>query len=380
MSAGPASVALKQVVLESGDLDRLVTVLRDAGYDVIGPVARDGAIVYESIRSASELPAGWTDDQEPGRYRLSRGGSRVFDYTVGVTSWKRFLPPPRVRLYRARNTGKAFEVVEGPEPAHRMAFFGVRPCELAAIAIQDKVFLSGAHADPIYRARREQALFVVVQCTRAGRTCFCASMGTGPRAESGFDIAMTEVDEGGHHFFVIESGSEKGQALLEKVKTRQARAAESEAAVRVAELAVREMGRSVKTDHLPELLRRNPEHPRWGEVAKRCMACGNCTQVCPTCFCTSVTDVAALGGAEGERIRRWDSCFSPEFSYIHGGSVRTSVRARYRQWLTHKLGTWHEQFGTSGCVGCGRCITWCPAGIDLTEEVAAIRAGASREE
>ena len=140
------------------------------------------------------------------------------------------------------------------------------------------------------------------------------------------------------------------------------------------------MGRTLETDGLAAAIRSQPEHPRWAEMADRCMACGNCTQVCPTCFCTSIEDKAALDGTAAERVRRWDSCFTPDFSYIHGGSVRPSVRARYRHWLTHKLGTWHDQFGTSGCVGCGRCITWCPAGIDITEEARALQAGAPREE
>ncbi|MBF0393567.1 MAG: 4Fe-4S dicluster domain-containing protein, partial [Alphaproteobacteria bacterium] len=119
---------------------------------------------------------------------------------------------------------------------------------------------------------------------------------------------------------------------------------------------------------------RNREHPRWDEVAKRCLTCGNCTMVCPTCFCTTVDDVTDLGGTRTERVRSWDSCFTLDFSYIHGGSVRNEGSSRYRQWITHKLSSWHDQFGSSGCVGCGRCITWCPVGIDITEEVGAIRA------
>jgi ferredoxin len=134
------------------------------------------------------------------------------------------------------------------------------------------------------------------------------------------------------------------------------------------------MGRALDTSDLKGLLYGNLEHPRWDEVSQRCLTCGNCTLVCPTCFCSTVEDVTDLSGTETERTRRWDSCFSLDHSYIHGGSVRDSGRARYRQWMTHKLATWFDQFGSSGCVGCGRCITWCPVGIDITEEVRAIRA------
>ena len=133
------------------------------------------------------------------------------------------------------------------------------------------------------------------------------------------------------------------------------------------------MGRELDTTDIRELLYRNYEHPRWDEVAERCLACGNCTMVCPTCFCTTVEDVTDLAGEHVERHQRWDSCFTIDYSHIHGGAVRGSTRSRYRQWMTHKLATWIDQFGSSGCVGCGRCITWCPVGIDITEEARAIR-------
>jgi len=133
--------------------------------------------------------------------------------------------------------------------------------------------------------------------------------------------------------------------------------------------------RSVEREGLHELLTENFNHPRWEDVAKRCLTCGNCTMVCPTCFCTTIEDTSDLTGAHAERWRKWDSCFTQALSYIHGGSVRQSVKSRYRQWMTHKLASWTDQFGGTGCVGCGRCITWCPAGIDITEEARAIRDG-----
>jgi sulfhydrogenase subunit beta (sulfur reductase) len=133
------------------------------------------------------------------------------------------------------------------------------------------------------------------------------------------------------------------------------------------------MGRTLDTADIKALLYRNYEHPRWDNAAARCLTCGNCTMVCPTCFCTTVEDVTDLKGEHAERWQKWDSCFTMDFSYIHGGIIRSSPKARYRQWMTHKLATWIDQFGTSGCVGCGRCITWCPVAIDITEEVRAIR-------
>ena len=380
MSAAPANTLLSEAVLEAGQLDRLLDAIHAAGYGLVGPVVRDGAIALEPIQQASDLPAGWVEEQAPGSYRLEREGSLFFGHTVGPSSWKRFLNPPRVRLFSAKTDGRSFAVTDGADPALPTAFLGVRPCDVAAIAVLDRVMLGGPVADPVYRERREKCLIVAVQCTRAAKTCFCASMGTGPRARAGFDLALTEVREEDRHYFVLESGSPRGDSLLAALEARAADEPERAAAARAVARASEQMGRTLDTLGLDTRLRSNPEHPQWEKVAARCLACGNCTQVCPTCFCTSVVDAATLGGGGASRVRRWDSCFAPDFSFIHGGGARTSVRARWRHWVTHKLGTWHEQFGGSGCTGCGRCITWCPAGIDFTEETAAIRAVPRRGE
>ncbi|HUJ86101.1 MAG TPA: 4Fe-4S dicluster domain-containing protein [Burkholderiales bacterium] len=361
-------------LLERSDLQQLLDALRAAGYQTVGPVARDGAIVYDSLERVEELPAGWTDRQDGGSYRLERRDDQaLFGYAVGPHSWKRFLHPPRLKLWRAERTGAGFRVEPAGDEAPRYAFFGVRACELHAIAIQDRVLLGDRFPDPVYRARRDAAFIVALNCSVAGRTCFCASMNTGPRAASGFDLALTEILDLRNHFFVVEIGTERGAQVLAGVARRAASAAELAAADEVVARTAASMGRELQADGLPGLLLRNLEHPRWDEVAARCLSCGNCTMVCPTCFCTSVEDLTDLSGDSAERVRRWDSCFTMEFSHLHGGSVRASAKSRYRQWMTHKLATWVEQFGSSGCVGCGRCITWCPVGIDLTEEALAIR-------
>jgi ferredoxin len=219
---------------------------------------------------------------------------------------------------------------------------------------------------------------VAVNCTEPGETCFCASMGTGPQAGPGYDLALTEMVGEGGHSFLVDVGTTAGSDLLANVPTRPAGdAAAGRARSAVAEAANR-MGRSMPADGLRDLMAGSSTAARWDDVASRCLTCGNCTMACPTCFCTTVEDVTDLSGDHSERWQLWDSCFDVDFSYLHGGPVRSSPRSRYRQWLTHKLGTWHDQFGSSGCVGCGRCIVWCPVGIDLTEEVAALRAEAQQ--
>jgi sulfhydrogenase subunit beta (sulfur reductase) len=373
MPQRPAA-ASRQSTIERKDLDRLLEVLRARGYTVMGPVARDGAIVWDELSTASELPAGWTDEQEAGRYRLGpSGGEALFDWTVGPASPKASLHPAAIALLNARRERGALQLQDcTPQPA-KLAFFGLRACELAAIAVQDRVLLGGATTDPVYRARREGALLIAVQCGRAGHTCFCASMGTGPEVRSGHDLVLTELVEGGRHVFVAEAGSERGRELLAELPGTATTAAETAAAQAAVARATAGMGRTLETEGLPALLAQSQEHPHWDVVAARCLACGNCTSVCPTCFCVTTEDFTDLAAGHSRRVRRWDSCFSVDFTYIHGGNVRSSIRSRYRQWLTHKLGSWHEQFGSSGCVGCGRCITWCPAGIDITEEARALR-------
>jgi ferredoxin len=364
-------------VVDPGALDALVAGLRARGYRVLGPTVRDGAIVYDDVESASALPIGWTDTHDRGRYRLERRDDDArFGYAVGPHSWKQFLFPPRVRLWKGkRRDDGGFDVEDAAAEAEPpLAFFGVRPCELHAIDVQDRVFLRGRFVERDYQRRREDAFIVAVNCFEPGGTCFCVSMGTGPRADRGYDLALTELLDGEHRF-LVEVGSERGAEFLRELPRRAA----TETDVRAAEAAVagaaERMGRTLDTVDLRGLLERTLEHPRWDDVAERCLTCGNCTLVCPTCFCSSVEDTTDLTGAEAERVRTWDTCYSVDHSYIHGGALRPTGRSRYRQWLTHKFGTWHDQFGTSGCVGCGRCITWCPVGIDVTEELTALRAG-----
>jgi len=362
-------------VIDAGGLGELMALLADEGYRVIGPRLREGAIVYDAVAAPDDLPRGWTDRQAPARYSVERReDDACFGFNVGQHSWKQFLHPPVERLWSAERGEHCVRLAAGEDRPEKYAFIGVRACEIAAIEVQDRVFRDGPFTDVAYARRREQAFIVAVNCGQAASTCFCVSMETGPKVESGYDLALTELISGGRHEFLIEPGSQAGGALLARLSSREADGADLEAADAALANAVAQMGRQLDTDGIKELLQSNADHPRWDDVAGRCLTCGNCTMVCPTCFCTTVQDHSDLEGARAERVRSWDSCFTLDFSYIHGGSVRQTNKARYRQWMTHKLASWIDQFGTSGCVGCGRCITWCPVGIDITEEAAAIRA------
>jgi sulfhydrogenase subunit beta (sulfur reductase) len=358
--------------LERARFPQFLAALQQAGYRVVGPTVRDGAIVYGDLATESDLPIGWIDRQEAGRYRLERrDDAALFGYNVGPHSWKKYLFPAHERLWTADRTGRSFTVTPEPVDPRPFAFLGIRACELAAIRVQDHVFSAGG--DPSYAARRRSALLIAVQCAQAGATCFCVSMGTGPFVRDAHDLALTEVVGPERHFFLVDVGSATGARLVADLALPIAASEDVAAAHARVEHAAATMGRALDPRGLRDLLVLQPDHPRWEIVARRCLACTNCTMACPTCFCQTTEEVPDLTGEKVERWRRWDSCFNSAFSALHGTPVRSSTQSRYRQWLTHKLGTWNDQFDESGCVGCGRCITWCPVGIDLTEEVAALR-------
>lgn len=356
--------------LPRADLDRLFAVLAADGRRVVGPTIVDNAVVYDELTSAAELPFGWRADTAPGSYRLvETGRPRAFDYSVGVTAWKRFTHPSIVPLTRARRDGVHVVVEPVVTDAPRLAFIGVRACELAALGIQDRAMRAGPLGDADHVAREAAALVVAVECATAASTCFCTSMGTGPEVGAGADIVLAELDDG----FVVRASTPAGAAVVARLDLRSADEPETDEATRQVAAVRTLIGDPVPTKGLPERLRAALDHPRWADVADRCLACANCTLVCPTCFCTSVAVASDLDGLETSTDRTWDSCFTVGFGRVAGdANFRPKVQDRYRQWLTHKFSTWWDQFGSTGCVGCGRCIAWCPVGIDVREELLAI--------
>ena len=368
--------------LNSDGLDLLLGTLQGEGYLTIGPRKVGESIQLEVIDCAEDLPRGWGDQQEAGSYRLLRRlDAAYFGFNLGADSWKKWLDPSRKLLWRAKRQDDSWEVEKPQAQTRRLAFIGVRACELAAIKVQSRVrevaranqFLPDKHSSALTAEGPPEVadgpFLVGVNCAQAAATCFCASMGTGPAFSNGCDLVLTEVLEGSDHYFLIHVLTQRGARISEKCKL--VASIESDLAHierQVAQVSASQ-SRQLNIQDPVEFFSRRLEHSHWEDVATRCLSCANCTLVCPTCFCSTVEDTSDVKNVVAERWLRWDSCFNFDFSFVHGGSVRSSTRSRYRQWLTHKLGTWHEQFGSSGCVGCGRCIAWCPVGIDLTVEV-----------
>lgn len=372
MNGGPETKTAWERI-EAAELARLFLVLRKLGYAVFGPSVENDAVVCKELGGVSDLPQGMTDDKEAGRYRLhQREDGAFFGYTVGPQTLKRLLFPPKERLYTLSRKGKSLSVEPEPLPTKKIAYVGAKACEVAALGVQDQVFLGRTHPDVSYRARRENLLVLGTDCTQAGKTCFCASMGAGPSVSTGADLVLTEVVSDDEHYFLLRTLTAQGQQVSRELMKRKATQEETETARGLVEQAKATMGRKLDTAGLKEGLSGAVEHPHFEDIASRCLACANCTMVCPTCFCNATEDVSDLAATCTERFRTWDSCFHEDFSYLHGWSIRKSTASRYRQWLAHKLSTWVDQFGRFGCVGCGLCITFCPVGIDLTTEVKAL--------
>lgn len=352
-------------------LQELIDALSSEGYSVIAPVLQRGVVRLQPVRKVEEIAQGIRDEQGVGRYRtMASDDGLMFDYVAGPDSPKRFLFPPSQRLYQLHIEGERFVLDEGPPQTPKLAFLGIRPCDVAALKVLDRVFgitdsqKMRCEEEYFYEQARREAFIIVVNCNQPGGTCFCASMGTGPEALDGYDLALTELRTG----FVVAAGSDRGEGLMKRLPVRAPTASEIELAELKMVRARDHMGRKLNTKGLKERLDHAIESPNWEAVAKRCLSCGSCTMVCPACFCSTVTDWTELAEVPVTRERLWASCFSHQFSYTTAGPVRNTTKGRYRHWLRHKLCTFFDQFGCSGCVGCGRCITWCPVGIDITEE------------
>ncbi len=380
ISGEPSSWTPDARFLPRARLDDLIAMLRADGRRVVGPVVEDGALRMVEIDEAADLPFGWTAGAAPGTARLARRdpddprADRAFDNGPAWQGIKPWTFPSRVDALNVElsDDGHVSVRVRAPESTPT-AVIGARACDLAALAVHDRVLEGGPAVDPDYAARRRDLMVIAVECAFAVSTCFCTSMGTGPEVEAGADVVLAEVVGG----FVARAGSAAGTRLLERLGLAPAAAGDvSEARAQVARTRA-SMGNSVQTEGLHDRLLANLDHPRWDAIAERCLACANCTLVCPTCFCTGLEVGSDLDGRSSTATRSWDSCFTAGYAQVAGGgSFRPRQRDRYRQWLTHKFGTWWDQFGSSGCVGCGRCVAWCPVGIDVREELSIIAAPA----
>ena len=346
---------------------RLIQNIQRQGFTVVGPSLSEGVVHLKELRGSSDLASGVVDIQGPGAYAIGGESAFVFTSVNGPDSPKRYLHPAEVELSKLVDHGSDIELVSAFHSDRKYAFFGIRPCDLRGIGVMDKTMLVPGFEDHVYSSLREDSIFVVVNCTRAGENCFCASMGTGPAAESGYDVAITELPEK-----LLVDIPERNMGLFQGIELDAATAEELQAGEEAVQHTREQMGRRISEKNPARHMYASLDSPVWGKTAERCLACGNCTMVCPTCFCNTVIDRTDLRDDSVSRVRVWDSCLSKDFVYSAGGNPRQQRTARYRQFVMHKFAYWPDEFGTYGCVGCGRCITWCPVGIDITDTLNAV--------
>ncbi len=362
-------------ILKKEDLNYLIFELKKT-HRVIGPKIHNDVIVLSEI-DFDDIPKGYKEQQTAGGYRLIKSDeSIVFGFSQGFDSFKRFLNPPKFEVFSFKASKKGFSITTMLNQEKPLAFFAMRACDRAALRLYDRIFLEGVIRDPHYDLLRHDSIIIALNCLYPGDNCFCASTLTGPEVREGFDLLITELSE----TLLLESGSHVGERIISKLPCEPA-TDEDIAEKKLSIDRCRGMfKKKIRFNELPMLIYQNLEHQRWLEIAERDLECGNCTQVCPTCFCNSMYDSVLLSGISkkfteisGKKIKVWDSCFSRNFARVHGGNFRLTRKARYRHWFAHKLAYTMEQFGLQGCVGCGRCITWCPVGIDITQELEALR-------
>ncbi len=345
-------------------LEKLIFNLHTLGYTVVGPKVVDGAVCLDEISGIGDLAAGAVDVQAPGKYRLQGSSKSIFSAVNGPHSVKKFLHPACLPMLKL----KEGEGGPRPEPTfhadRKYAFLGIRPCDLKAVDALDRALIMPRYRDPVYAPLRKASLMIVVNCGRAGENCFCESMGTGPKADGGYDLGITELPD--RLLFDIPDGR---MNLLEGVEMKPASQQDLREELNLMQRVKGEMHKAIARRDPSDFMYGGSESRVWDEVAQVCLGCGNCAMVCPTCFCNTIQDVTDMKDGSVTRQRVWDVCLSKKFTYSAGGNPRADRKARYRQFVMHKFAYWPDQFSLYGCVGCGRCITWCPVGIDISETV-----------
>jgi len=361
---------MNQRTLYKNDFDSLLKTLKLEGYHIIAPQVADNAIVYRELLNFSQLPLGVSDIQGRGKYALEVcGHNNWFAWANGPQALKPLLFSANEPLWSAtQGEDKTIHFEQKLPEVKPTAVLGVRACDLAALALHDKHFLEREYVDPYYQQRRNSLLLIAVNCSHPSANCFCVSTGDGPFVQQAYDILLTELDDR----FLISSGSEEGEKICRQLTLDDATETDLQREEDQQKTAIAVQKKSLPNVNIADSLQKKLNHPQWEVIAEKCLSCGNCTAVCPSCFCHKEIDQQSLDGENSLHSRHWDSCFSQEHGHIHGAHIREETSKQYRQWLTHKFSAWVEQYGKSGCVGCGRCISWCPAGIDVTEELSVL--------
>lgn len=341
-------------------LEKLILALKSRGLAVLAYKLQGDLPVFGEVGSLRDILVEYSDLQSPGSYKLVKDMRGFFRHSQ--YSPKYFLHPPIQDVYEVSDDFNIAQTRTNPVPT---ALFGIKPCDLAAIEVLDKIL----ECDDVYQARRSSIAYIIVEeCVEPGGTCFCGSVGAGPSVTKGYDVAYTRLDDK----VLFKVGSSKGMELIEKLGLAKA---PEKLLRKYEELLVDAKRKASRLPPLETIAKAledvAPAEEFWRYVSARCVGCTNCNMVCPTCFCTEFVDYANLTG-NARRERQWFGCLSYTYGQVAGQHFRPELLMRYRHFVLHKFVFYQKQIGLPGCVGCGRCITWCPMGIDLREVVSRV--------
>ncbi|MEM4513481.1 MAG: 4Fe-4S dicluster domain-containing protein [Ignisphaera sp.] len=345
-----------------GDLKRLIVLIKEfVGIaDIVGYKVFGGSVIWGSISDVNDLPLNVSDIQGPGFFRITKGTR----FRHSVASPKVFLnPSEQLLLMVFRNYD--VESVVGEIP--RVVLFGIKPCDVKSIEVLDSIL--GNH--PLYaKARKAIAGIVVEECLEPGETCFCGATDSGPNAGKGFDISYAKVNE---NSVIFRYGSNLGKRIIDELGLKEAERDIVEEYVRLVENAkTKTVSKIPKVVDVQKALYNCIEDISiWAMLSKNCVGCGNCNYVCPTCFCLEFED-EIVDERYAKRVAKWIGCLTYTYGQVAGGHFRPQLYMRYRHFVLHKFLFYPKQIGLLGCVGCGRCITWCPLGVDLRKTLSEI--------
>lgn len=313
------------------DLRALAEALIASGTAVLAPAPGPGPSRFRRIASASEVTLPRVNTKIPPKEHL--------------------FPPTEPLLY-FRFHGTDVELSDPQPSVQPTVILGVRPCDAAGISLLDSVFLAEP-TDPFYAARRQASTIVSVACTEAGDSCFCQAVGLSPHSTFGSDLALVRAQEG----YIAQAVTDKGKSLLEAHSSLFS-------PTDAAPPAPPSLKRIDPLAEAHQTLAASFDSPKWYELAQRCLGCGACASLCPTCHCFDILDDA--GARSGVRLRCWDACGLELFTrHASGHNPRPNQPARFRQRVLHKFSYSVKSTGRPLCVGCGRCIEHCPVGMDI---------------
>lgn len=313
-------------------------------YRFFAPVEEDGNVLFRDV---------------------SEGGEITFDYLNTTTNPKDFFLPRFETLFRYNK-----DEIEPVLPDEKsFVVFGIRPCDVQGMTVLDKVFLDEDYPDGYYRDRREKATIVTLACNRPDPTCFCGAVGGGPAMEEGSDVMAYDLGER----IIMKPVSRRGEDFIRAVSGsgKKATVAEMKEAEKKTAAAAEKMKTEIDLPAVKKSLDSNFENEFWTEVHQKCVGCGICTYLCPTCYCFDLTDESR--GEKGKRLRSWDSCMFPLFTlHASGHNPRPSGKERLRQRIMHKFKYLPDNFQITGCTGCGRCVRECPVNLDIREVLTSV--------